>query len=249
MSGLRRLLDTAFHRRELRWWARQLAALEAGTPRAADARLRRRAAKIRKAADRVLRLTDARLASGSTRPLPQHDWSARPEIWSEPVRPAGLPAAPSGAQMAPGLTLYHDCPLGEVGLYQTRHSQGGMPGLALEVFGFEGSFLSLAVAVPDAGRAGLSVNDLLGVEIETASEAPMPVYARLNVRHGPNTEKVVREVDRRFARTSVEFDLFYTKMEAAEVTDVWIDIIFEGPANNRIEISDLVLFRRKRANV
>jgi len=249
MSVLGRLIDTAFHRRELRWWARQVAALEAGTSQAAAKRVHRRANKLRKVAEKAMRAADRSMGRQELRPLPQFDWSARPEFWSHPVRPAGIAPAHNGAQLIEGMTLYHDCPLGEIGLHQMSGRAGAGYSLALDVFGFAGSYLSLALAVPPEGRAGLSKNDLLGLEIEVTSEAPVPIYARLNVRHGPNTEKVVRDIDRRLSRVSVEFDLFYTEMEAADVTDVWIDIIFDRPALNRIDISDLVLFRRKRANV
>jgi len=72
----------------------------------------------------------------------------------------------------------------------------------------------------------------------------------LNVRHGPNLEKVVREVEfRNDQEAQIEFDLAYTRINDSKITDMWVDIIFENPAMNQITLRDLVVSRHPRSEI
>ena len=83
--------------------------------------------------------------------LPPHrDWTWRPALWRAPVRPLAW-AAPTGeTPLSPDTTLFHDCPLGEIAARQTRGDAAPFA-LALDVYAFRGSYLSLAVTLPDPG--------------------------------------------------------------------------------------------------
>jgi hypothetical protein len=83
--------------------------------------------------------------------------------------------------------------------------------------------------------------------IET--ERPIEIFARLNVRHGPNSDQIVREIPPTDGPATVEFDLAYTKMNEKRVEKAWIDLIFEGPQFNQITLRDMTLSRRPRAEV
>ena len=80
-------------------------------------------------------------------------------------------------------------------------------------------------------------------------EKPLEIFARLNVKHGPNTEQVVREMPLNAAETAVEFDLAYTKVNEKRIEKLWIDLIFEGPEMNQITLRDLTVSRRPRAEL
>lgn len=76
------------------------------------------------------------------------------------------------------------------------------------------------------------------------------MFARLNVKHGPNTEQIVREIPLGGSiETWVEFDLAYTKLNEKRVESAWIDLIFEGPQMNEVILRDLNLPRHPRAEI
>ncbi len=65
-------------------------------------------------------------------------------------------------------------------------------------------------------------------------EKPLEIFARLNIKHGPNVEQIVRELPLDEEEVMVEFDLAYTKMNEKRVERMWLDLIFEGAEMNQI---------------
>lgn len=199
----------------------------------------------------------ARLLGRLQTPLPQPDapadWVWRHDIWH--AAQPGCIAGASGVEVTEGVKLFHDCPMQEIVLRQCR-TQAAPPApphaLALEVYGFAGSFLSLAVDLPKAAAQGLRLRHVIGARMALTLERPVEVFARLNIRHGPNTEQVVREMTPDGAgrrETDIGFDLAYTSMNEKRVEGLWLDLIFEAPAMNRIVIEDLTLYRHPRADI
>ena len=80
-------------------------------------------------------------------------------------------------------------------------------------------------------------------------EQPLEIFARLNIRHGPNTEQIVRELPLHEENIRVEFDLAYSNLNEKRVERAWIDIIFEGPQMNQVVLRDLTFSRRPRASL
>jgi hypothetical protein len=54
----------------------------------------------------------------------------------------------------------------------------------LEVYRFDGSFVSFVHDLPPEAIAGLTLNHFIAVDIRAEREQPVEVYARLNVQHG-----------------------------------------------------------------
>jgi hypothetical protein len=78
------------------------------------------------------------------------------------------------------------------------------------------------------------------------------VFARLNIRHGPNTETVVEELrpaDRPDGVFETEFDLGLLEMNPKKVTHAWLDVILDKPSMNVVTIHDISLTRRPRAEI
>ena len=48
---------------------------------------------------------------------------------------------------------------------------------------------------------------------------------------------------------AVEFDLAYTRFNETRVEQVWLDLFFESPSMNRVEIRDITLSRHPRAEL
>ena len=250
------IFDKAFYARTVARWAR--AARLAGTADLPSLRRQRlRARQLKAHLDRLIHVADERLALpmiGSTAfPRPYNaDWAWRPELWRGPLPTPGLSSVQTKSMLGSEVTLFHDCQFSELTLRQLRNlrEEDLAPyGLRLDVFRFDGSFLSLVVDLPKDAVGGLRRNHLLRVEIIVEMEKPLEIFARLNIKNGPNTEQIVRELPLQDDSIMVEFDLAYSNLNEKRVEGAWIDLIFEGPEMNQIIIRDLTFSRRPRAQL
>lgn len=217
--------------------------------------LRQRARSLGRKVDEVLHIAEGRLAlpraeaAAIRRPM-QSDWAWRPELWNGPVRPMGLAMVESKTPIGREAKLFHDCALSELSFRQLRNTKEediAAYGIRLDVFRFDGSFLSLALDFPPQGVDGLTRQHILRLDIRVETEKPLEIFGRLNVRHGPNVEQLVREFDGSCGEMSIEFDLAATRLNEARTERAWLDLIFEGPQMNAITLRDLTLSRRPRA--
>ena len=147
-------------------------------------------------------------------------------------------------------TLFHDCQLSELTLRQLRNQREedlAPYGVRMDVFKFDGSFLSLVIDLPSGATNGLTRNHLLRMSSIIEMEKPLEIFARLNIKHGPNTEQIVRELPLHEADIVVEFDLAYSNLNEKRVEKAWIDLIFEGPEMNQVVLHELTFTRRPRA--
>lgn len=217
--------------------------------------LRNRARALSRRVDRVLHVAEGRLAlplagqAAIRRPM-HSDWAWRPELWSGPVKTAGIASVETRTPVGQEAKLFHDCALSELSVRQIRNHRAedvAPYGLRLDVFQFDGSFLSLVVDLPDEAVDTLSRRHLIRLDIRVETEKPLEIFGRLNVRHGPNVEQLVREFPGSIGEFSVEFDMAATQLDEMRVERAWLDLIFEGPEMNEIVLRDLTLSRRPRA--
>jgi len=200
----------------------------------------------------VSRLTLPVIGSNAIRKPARTEWAHRPEPWAGPVSPKGVAAIRSKTRIGREVTIFHDCRTTELSLRQVRNTREedlAPFGIQLDVFNFDGSFLSLVVDMPADSVKGLKRSHLLRLNMIVDSERPQEMFARLNLRHGPNTEQIVRELDIRSREIRVEFDLYYTQFNENRGDAMWIDLIFESPSMNMVTIRDMTLIRRPRANI
>lgn len=218
-------------------------------------RVRSRARALQQRIDRVLHIADGRLAlptvgsAGIHKPL-HTDWAWRPGLWSGPARPYGAVAVTASTDLGGDATLFHDCTWSEVTMRQTRNL--GADALApyganIDVFGFDGSYLSVVIELPADAVDGLTKAHIIRMDARVSSERPLEFFARLNVQHGPNTEQIVREVPPGDRDHVVEFDLAYSQIRERHLGRAWVDLIFDKPAFNEIRIEDIAFTRRPRA--
>ncbi len=251
-----KLMDILFHRRVLRGWERALG--RARTENLYDLRKTRgRARQLRRRLDKVLHVADARLtlpligSNAIEKPL-HSDWVWRPELWRGPLGAPGISAVQSEAQLGDEVRVYHDCRISELTVRQVRNQreQDLAPfGLRMDVFHFDGSFLSLVIDLPRAAVDGLKRRHLVRMSAVVDMEQPLEIFARLNVKHGPNNEQLVRELQITDGQAMVEFDLAYSNLNEKRVERAWVDLIFEGPQLNQIMLRDVTFSRRPRAQV
>lgn len=249
-------IEWLVHRRVLARWSQ--AARHAETADLSDLRRQRSNARmLRQSLDQLIQVADSRLALpriGSTafpRP-PGTDWSWRPMLWRGPLGIKGLAGVESQTRIGDEVTVFHDCRISELTLRQlrnTREDDLAAFGLRLDVFRFDGSFLSLVVDLPPEACAGLRKRHLVRVDLTAEVEKPLEVFARLNVKHGPNVEQIVRELPQTGAPGYVEFDLAYSQLNEKRVEKMWLDLIFEGPEMNQITLRDVTFARYPRAGL
>tara|TARA_R110002110_G_scaffold13596_4_gene64776 strand:+ start:240 stop:1013 length:774 start_codon:yes stop_codon:yes gene_type:complete len=249
-------LDGKVFSRNVQRWAR--AARQASKTDLPVLRRQRCSARLLKThLDRLIHTADERLALpmiGSTSFTKPHnaDWAWRPELWRGPLPTPGLSSVQTKSLLGKEVTLFHDCEYSELTLRQMRNlrEEDLAPyGLRLDVFKFDGSFLSLVIDLPDAGVLGLKRSHLLRMDAIVELEKPLEIFARLNIRHGPNTEQIVRELPLNAENHRVEFDLAYSNLNEKRVERAWIDLIFEGPQMNQVILRDLTFSRRPRAHL
>lgn len=251
-----RIMDRLLHLRSLRRW-RAAAEESARAPLSELRHQRNQARQLRTHLDRLIHTADGRLAlppvGSSFFPRPHGtDWSWRPELWRGPLPERGLSSVPAKARLGDEVQLFHDCAFSELTLRQlrnTREEDLAPFGLRMDVFKFDGSFLSLVIDLPPAAADGITRQHLLRIDSIIESEKPIEIFARLNIQHGPNTEQIVRELPMEEKNIVVEFDLAYSRLNEKRIEKIWLDLIFEAPDLNQVILRDLTFSRHRRAAI
>ncbi len=248
------LWQRIFHRRAIRRWARL--ARNAEQEALPALRVQRSYARAARAhLDRLIHIADDRLAlpsigSSSIEKPHNADWAWRPGLWRGALPSPGMSSAETRSKLGEDVTVFHDCVSSELTLRQIRNTRAhdlAPYGVRMDVFRFDGSFLSLVIDLPNEAIEGLKRSHLLSMAALVEFEKPLEIFARLNISHGPNTEQIVRELPLGKDAIAVEFDLAYSSMNEKRVDKAWIDLIFEGPEMNQITLRDVTLSRRPRA--
>jgi hypothetical protein len=250
------LFQRIVQRRLANFWARA-----ARSAHKADLKVlrdqRSRARRLRQHLNTLIAVSEGRLALpyiGSTAfPKPHGvDWAWRPELWREPLARKGRSSVQSKEMLGDEITLFHDCNVSELTLRQLRNTRErdlAPFGLRMDVFRFDGSFLSLVIDLPFDAVDGLKRHHLLRMDTIVELEKPLEIFARLNIKHGPNTEQIVRELPLNEQDIMVEFDLAYSRLNEKRIDKAWSDLIFEGPEMNQVVLRDLTFSRRPRAEL
>ena len=250
------LINRLIHRRMLRRWTRIADAADS-MPLADLRTARSRARQTRRQVERVMHHADTRLAlaaaTAASPPRPKGaDWAWRPMPWLAPLAVQGLIGFPSPSQFADAVSIHHDCADSELALRQIANTGANIRcpfAISLDVFGFDGSFLSLAIDLPPDAAQGLKLRHLIRLELQLETERPVKTYARLNVRHGPNSEQILRELPGQDTLAIIDFDLANSPIDERRIGHLWLDLIFDAPRMNRITLRDLTFSRRPRAGV
>ncbi|MEM6938949.1 MAG: DUF6478 family protein [Pseudomonadota bacterium] len=249
------LSDKILSRQVDRWKARadevastDMAALDA---RRAQARL------LKSHLTRLIEAADARLTARYADAMPAQaplnaDWAWRPPLWTKPQGLLGQSELATGSQICDGLKMFFDGPTAELCISQTdalARAEGGPFALALDIYAFEGSFLSFVIDLPQEATDGMTTNAVVQLDFELQLETPIEVFSRLNLCYGPNTEPLVQDHVAEQSTQRAEFDLAYSALGQNRVERGWIDLIFQHPRMNQIVIHDLCVSRRPRAQL
>jgi len=223
--------------------------------------LRDEADALHRDLSQVIRLADAR-SLGPRDSLARMDLPAgtdrrwRPQVMTVPIASAALVGPDNGRWLSDEVALFHDCPERALILRQSRNRRATDLtdyGLALEMMGFSGSFLSFSLTLPPEMLEELGTHHIVRLASTLQAERPIVVYARLNIQQGPNTETILRQMGDPIAGRNcdrvVEFDLGYAELSQRTVDKAWLDLIFEAPYMNAVVLRDVILSRHSRAQI
>jgi hypothetical protein len=242
----------------LRLWAQLADFAGDGRPDLATMRgLRGSARALRRQVDRVIHTAEGRLAlpAREASRLPSllgSDWTWRPEPWCGPLSLAGKAALGASTRIAEGISLFHDCPLAEIGYRQVQNrlpGDGAAFGLAIETYGFRGSFLSLVIDLPPEVANGLRKKHVIRLDTSLEADIPAGIMVRLNIRHGPNVEQLIGTIPATRQEGAVEFDLAYAGIDEQRIEKLWVDLFIQSPAMNAVTLRDIAFHRRPRADL
>jgi len=203
----------------------------------------------------VNRISAARLCnlSGQITPAnlpPSTDWWHVPDVMAGPILPAGSAPVKSETKIGRDLALYHDCRTPCLAIrqfHETDGKTGATFGLKLDVFEFDGSFLSLVVQPPETAIEGLLKSHLIRMSLCAQSELPIEISVRLNIKNGPNTEQVSHDTTCCPDGSNIDFDLEYMPFKEGRATQMWFDLFLKTPPMNLITITEITLSRHLRA--
>lgn len=180
------------------------------------------------------------------------DWQHRPAPWSVETNPSGMAPVRSGSLFGSDISVFHDCRNHSVSIRQVRNKQEtnlAPFGVKLEVYAFDGSFLSLVVEAPGGVMKGLSKKHIIRLETHLERERDIGVSCRLNLKNGPNTEQVNIDLPRKSGKQVCEFDLAYVPFDESKAEKIWVDLFLDSPPMNQITLYDLTLSRHRRAEI
>lgn len=249
-------LGRVFHSGVLTRWKEATTAI--GTARRSNLRVQRQQAQqLKSVLQEFCHLADERLAfprAGSdnfVRPAGT-DWSWRPSLWRRRLDQPGCAPVLDRTSLGDCVRIFHDCPHAEASVRQLRNLREtdiSPFALTLDVFRFAGSYLSIVVDLPQEACVNLKKQHLVQLGTVVEAERPVTIFARLNIKNGPNTEQIVLELPQDGHAAAMEYDLAHTQMNEKRVEKMWLDLIIKDPQMNRITLRDLTMSRYPRAQV
>ncbi len=137
--------------------------------------------------------------------------------------------------------VFQDGP--DTALHITRKSES----IALAASADVGQFASLAIEVPATLRSQLVPRHILRLSSALESSHPLQFYARLNLRHGPDTDVITRALPNSAPTCTADFDLATTGVGSRPLQHLWLDLIFENPSSATVTLSDVAISLHPRA--
>ncbi len=127
----------------------------------------------------------------------------------------------SGSSVLPGTKVYHDA--------EHRNSllRLGDGGIALSVYQFSGTYLSLAMDIPGQMQGRLRPGYRLAIDIDGSASRPQTIFARLNAQTADDKIVLHEALVLSQGARRVDFDL--ETLPGQGVDAAWVDIIFSRP--------------------
>lgn len=180
------------------------------------------------------------------------DWAWRPDPWARAITLPDPAPRVSPAPLAPGTTLFHDGERAGLALQQEANAATATTapyGLVIEVSDFDGSFVSLSLDLPAGATDGLLLRHIIRLDALIESSRPLGAFARLNIKHGREVEQLPQAFRPDGSASVIEFDLAPLRIDERQIERLWIDLILEQPAMNRVTLREVIASRLPRAEI
>lgn len=112
---------------------------------------------------------------------------------------------------------------------------------------FDGNFFSLAVALPNAVLNFLSKDSILTVTMPHKIDGMAKIKLRIVVRRGANTFAVWQANKHAPSNGIFGFEMARCEIDPSTGEAIWLDIILSNPKDSRIDIHDVLVTHRLRA--
>ena len=180
------------------------------------------------------------------------DWVWRPTFWQTPVAYSALSGAGNGTALNDEIKMFHNADHAQITSRQIIQIDPiNLPdfGLSLDVYDFSSGYISLAVRLPAPFAKNLRKHHLLRMDYALKVRKSLSIFARLNIENGPNTTEISVQFPDNCENGILKFDLSSLKFTERRIKNIWVDLIFEAPAMNKITLEDIIFSRHPRAKL
>ena len=173
-----------------------------------------------------------------------------PAVWRIPLAPGECRSAANGSAIGAGVNLYFD---GSETLVSWRQKviaeRQEVPGYALVVESgdFDGSYISVAIEVPNRLLRTVTRNSIVRLEMKFRSDRPIDGKFRLNLRRGPNIFAIWQPFDSNVGGQQIDFDLADSGTDPTKTEAMWLDLVVSVSRAPQIELADVRISHRFRA--
>ena len=195
--------------------------------------------------DRITNKVEARLtrADQAEAPNPGAEWTIRPEFFSLPQDQTIWTNPPSGLRPGHGLSVYHDSDGGAFTVAQRparRKDAGRRFELFFESYEFGGSYLSLALNIPDHVRRP-KIAESLVADLDIQASRQVKTFLRLNMKGTGTSDTLHTDGVMGDGAKQFQFDMSFAAFEPGPKDQIWLDVIFDRPRMVEIAIRDFSL--------
>ncbi|MGB0507093.1 MAG: DUF6478 family protein [Pikeienuella sp.] len=219
------------------YWAKQAARVE-NTGEVRTKILQRRAEL-----DKIAQKLESRIAHQRLTPDAKkgEGWTTYPDFLLVRVEPGVWRQVSSDTKFGRGLSVFHDCSSGAYTLAQRPNRSESAKHryeLFFESYEFNGSYLSMALAVPGDLRRPLT-GEVLQAVVDMRSSRPLKAFLRLNISGPRGRDVLYAEAEVGSGRQSFEFDMSFAAFELSKDDNIWLDFIVDRPRMVEFSVQDM----------
>ncbi|MEM7668857.1 MAG: DUF6478 family protein, partial [Pseudomonadota bacterium] len=151
----------------------------------------------------------------------------------------------SGTRLCDELSVFHDADTPALRIDRIAPA-GDAPFLRLTCYRFEGTFLSLALAIPESLSTRMRAGHELILDVTANSSRPVALDTRLNISIAGEMEELFSHRILTKGTRRIRYDLQHFDLRDETVGNAWCDLIFKHPAMIEIDLIDVVLALKQR---
>lgn len=142
-----------------------------------------------------------------------------------------------------GISVYHDSDGGAFAFSQRPARVDGSSlrfELFFESYEFQGSYLSLALSIPDHLRRP-KVGEVLAARLDALASRRVKTFLRLNMKSVDASDVLHADGQIGDGAARFEFDMSFAAFEPGEKDQIWLDIIFDRPRMVELSVRGLTI--------